>query len=188
MAAANTTPAYRKLTRLKRGLGTMSQLALGADHLLHVISTGYTETYRRFYLRDIQGILVVHTARRAIWTAVLCSAALFAILIILANGGGMMPIGIVFGVTVALLAWNLLRGGGCRLVIMTAVQQESVAAVTRLPKAKRVLAELRPLIEAAQADLMTAAAATSSPAAEEAVPPPVAINVPPALPPPLPGA
>lgn len=182
--AAASTPAYRKLTRMKRGLGTMSQLALGPDHLLHVQSTGYTESYRRFYLRDIQAILVVHTARRLIWTAVLCLLALIALLFVSGFDGGVVPTAIVCTITLALLLWNFLRGRGCRLVIITAVQQESVSAVTRLPKARRVLAELRPLIEAAQVDFAAPLAPLAAPAGAQ--PPPIAAAT--IVPPPLPSS
>lgn len=184
-----TTPtekvAYRKLTGMKRGLGTMSQLALGPDHLLHITSTGYTEAYRRFYLRDIQAMLIVHTARRAIYAAVLGSLALIVLTMVTTGGGGAVGIAIIATIFGGLLIWNHVRGPGCRVVVVTAVQQENVHALCRLPATRRVLAELRPLIEAAQAHLATApAAASGEPAAADAglsAPP-----IPPPLPPPLP--
>lgn len=178
--------AYRKLTGMKRGLGSMSQLALGSDHLLHITSTGYTEAYRRFYLRDIQAMLIVHTARRAIYAAVLASLGLIVLTMVTTGGGGAVGIGIVAAIFGGLLIWNHVRGEGCRVVVVTAVQQENVHALCRLPATRRVLAELQPLIEAAQADLVAVAAAPGGEVPADAglsTPP-----IPPPLPPSLPNA
>ncbi|MBX3736523.1 MAG: hypothetical protein KF715_07540 [Candidatus Didemnitutus sp.] len=181
------TPVYRKLTPLKRGFGTLSQLCLGPDHLLHLTSTGYSETYRRFYLRDIQAMLIVHTARRVIYASVFVVVGLLALMIVHAADGGAVGMGIVGGVVVALLAWNHVRGAGCRVVVITAVQQENVNALCRLPRTRKVLAEIQPLIEAAQADLAEAnaveAAAPGETGGASAASP---SSLPPPLPPPLP--
>lgn len=185
-AAPSPAPVYRKLTPMKRGLGALSQLCFAPDHLLHISSTGYSESYRRFFLRDIQAMLIVHTARRVIYASVFVIVGLLALMIVHSADGGAVGMGIVAGIVAALLLWNHLRGPGCRVVIITAVQQESIDALCRLPRARKVLAELRPLIEAAQADLAAApapvAAAASAPADAGLSTPPI----PPPLPPPLP--
>lgn len=177
-------PAYRKLTRLHRTLGAMSQLWLGPDHLLHVQSTGYTESYRRFYLRDIQCMLVVHTGRRT-YLAITLAVFVLILAAMMAQGGsglvGFVILGVVF---LPLFLWNHLLGPGCRVVVITAVQQENVASLSRLPKTRRVLGELQALIEAAQADLAAGpAAAPVAPAAETGTTPPIPPPLPPALPP-----
>jgi hypothetical protein len=109
---------------------------------------------------------------------------LLAAMIVHSADGGTIGLSIVGGIALLLLVWNHLRGAGCRVVVITAVQQENVEALCRLPRARKVLAELRPLIEAAQADLATAAAAEpvgATTAAGLSTPP-----IPPPLPPPLP--
>lgn len=171
------SPVYRKLTRLHRGLGTMTQLWVGGDHLLHVQSTGYSENYRRFYLRDIQSLLIVHTATRTYVAVAL--AVLLLITFLIARGvtdGSPAGYAIMTAVFIPFFLWNHLLGPGCRVVIVTAVQQENVRALSRLPKTHRVLAELGPRIAAAQADL-AAAPAPAAPATPGTVPP---------MPPPLP--
>ena len=55
-------PKYRKLPGRAAGFGEASRLYLSGDHLLLVTATGFSESYRRFYLRDIQSI----TARRTV--------------------------------------------------------------------------------------------------------------------------
>ena len=57
--APPVAPAYRRLTRSRAGVGSYSSLWLGADHVMQLSSTGYTESYRRFYFRDIQAIFLV---------------------------------------------------------------------------------------------------------------------------------
>lgn len=173
-------PAYRKLTRMHRGIGAMSQLWLGGDHLLQVMSTGYTESYRRFYLRDIQSLLIVHTARRTYLAVTLSVLVLIVALILNSAGGGLAGFAILAGVFFPFFLWNHLLGAGCRVVIITAVQQENVPSLSRLPKTRRILRELKPLIETAQADLVSASPAAADGAGAAAA------GTTPALPPPLP--
>lgn len=182
--APSPAPVYRKLTPMKRGLGTLSQLCFAPDHLLHISSTGYSESYRRFFLRDIQAMLIVHTARRVIYASVFAIVGLLALMIVHSADGGAVGMGIVGALTLALLVWNHLRGPGCRVVIVTAVQQESIDALCRLPRAHQMLAELRPLIEAAQADLAAASApvAAAAPADAGLSTPPIPPPLPPSLP------
>lgn len=210
--AAPKSP-YRKLTRMSRGVGLMTQLWLGPDHLLQVQSTGYTETYQRFYLRDIQALQVVHGDRRLYYGLTFAGIGLIASLIGLAAEGEWPVYAIIWGVLLPLLLWNQLLGPGCRVVVITAVQQERLPSLSRLPKTRRVLAELKPLIEAAQSDLTqlksssSVSAAVPAPLASDGAPPllepsaagaepplvsapaptsPLARTEPPALPPPLP--
>ncbi|HEY4249521.1 MAG TPA: hypothetical protein VGM64_22045 [Lacunisphaera sp.] len=185
MAATITSPliVYRKLTGLHRGFGMMSQLWLGGDHLLHLTSTGYTETYRRCYLREIQSLLIVHTARRT-YIAIILAVLMWIIgMIMLMKGSGWVGYAILAAAFAPFFVWNYLLGTGCRVVMITAVQQERVASLCRLPKTRRVITELKPLIEAAQVEL------TMPPLEEsvvEASAAPLPVKIPPLLPPPLP--
>ena len=55
---------YRRLTRGRTrpgfavAFGGRCSLWLGRDHLLRIDSSGYTESYRRFFLRDIQAVMM----------------------------------------------------------------------------------------------------------------------------------
>ena len=173
-------PVYRKLTRMRNGLGTRTQLWLGPDHLLHLNSTGYSESYRRFYLRDIQSLLIVHTSARTYTAVALAVILMIIFLIVRSAGGGVTGYAILGAIFLPFFLWNHLSGAGCRVVIVTAVQQENVRALSRLPKTRRVLGELKTLIEAAQADLSVSATATGAPSTPGTTPP-----MPPPLPPPL---
>src|SRR5258706_16109827 len=60
---------YRRLTRTRArsaaGIVTISRssLWLGKDHLLVIETNGYTESYKRFYFRDLQAIILWKTNR-----------------------------------------------------------------------------------------------------------------------------
>src|SRR5436305_13755595 len=47
-----------------------SSLWLGKDHLLCIDTNGYTETYKRFYFRDIQALVIRKTERHK-WMALI---------------------------------------------------------------------------------------------------------------------
>lgn len=156
MSAPTPPVKYRKLTRLKRMPGTFSRLWIGSDHLLHVTSTGYTETYRRYFLRDIQGIMLEKTAGR-VWVAV-AIGVLGLIAGSIAAAISATAVWVMLALTAAGLLWNHLLGPGCCGVIITAVQYDKVPSLARVPSARRIINELRPLILAAQAGLPPAAA------------------------------
>jgi hypothetical protein len=155
-----TNRPYRRLPghRLLSMAGKQT-LWLGDDHVLSVASTGYTEQYRRFFLRDITTIVVERTKRWMIWSIVLGSVAgVFALLALATNGIGggsdasaVVVLLVVFVVpSLFALVVNLLRGPTCSVRIQTHVQTSEVGAVGRLRAADKLLAELAPLILAAQ--------------------------------------
>ena len=131
----------------------MSRLWLGGDHLLHVTSTGYTESYRRCYLRDIQTMLIVHTARRTYLALTLTVFLIIIAVIMRAWDSGLAGYLILATVFIPFFLWNHLLGEGCRVVVITAVQQGKrvlLSAACQRPGGSSP--ELKPLIEAAQAD------------------------------------
>jgi hypothetical protein len=176
-SAAKTPVRYRKLTRMHRGVGQMTQLWLGDDHLLQVQSTGYSESYRRFYLRDIQSMLIVHTNSR-LYLALTLLVPMFIIALVMRSAdSGPLGYGVLVGIFLPFFIWNHLLGPGCRVVVITAVKQEKVPSLSRLSKTRRILEELKPQIETAQADL-AAAPVAETPGTTPPMPPPL----PPALP------
>jgi len=139
-----------------------SSLWLGKDHLLGVDSSGYTETYKRFYFRDIQAVTLMGTKRRAIWNWVLGLLTTIFLLFLLAslpytgstgsnsNLGEIVFfafLGFVFAVPFLI---NNLLGPSCICHLRTAVQIEELPSLCRVRKTRRVLEQIRPLIIAAQ--------------------------------------
>ena len=158
---------YIKLTRLRQRGGfaiissSRSNLWLGKDHLLCVETEGYTESYKRFYFRDLQAITIRRTKRARYWTIVLSILALpFAIASIALfarQQSGDVPAGIFWSVAAVLfvvpLVINLVRGPTCACQLRTAVQTEDVPSLSRVRRARKVLNRIRPLIAEAQGQL-----------------------------------
>ena len=204
---------YQRLTRARSRTGfavlfvSRSSLWLGKDHLLCVDSGGYTESYKRFYFRDIQAVSIQRTERHQWWNAILGFLAFGFFIIAVgvapktpltqwSDGGiaGVTVLGTVTGICVVLLLVNLLFGPACKCFLRTAVQTEELPSLSRVRRARKVLGRIRPLIIAAQGELVpeeissrlratarTPTAATTapdfsaptSPTSVEPVPPPV---------------
>jgi hypothetical protein len=160
------TQKYKRLTR-ERGPAefsifamTRSSLWLGDDHLLLVASTGYSETYKRFFFRDIQAFTVCKTKTRLVWNWILGILLALAALIIWAasyNSGDLTGaivaasiVLVVFGIPLLL---NNLFGPTCACQIRTAVQTEDLPSLSRVRKTQKVMALIRPMIIAAQGQL-----------------------------------
>jgi uncharacterized membrane protein len=137
--------------------GTRPSLWLGPDHLLALERTIGSERYRRFYLRDIEAIIIRRTARRAAF-----NYALFVLVVISAlpavqfgseSRGALVSSGVVVGLWLLLAFVNTLRGASCDTRIRTAVQIEPLPSLGRLPAVEKTLARIRPLIEQTQGTL-----------------------------------
>lgn len=136
-----------------RGWLRRNRLYLAADHLLLVRFDGFTEEYRRFHLRDIQGFVVRRTTRRA-WVNLILGG--LALLLLLPVPFPDTPFGaqVTFGVLAAIplvgVLINSSAGPTCRTSIRTAVQTLDVPALSRERDYDRVLARITPLVLAAQ--------------------------------------
>ncbi|MGO8839290.1 MAG: hypothetical protein ACLQAH_09550 [Limisphaerales bacterium] len=158
---------YQRLTRTRSrsafavAFVSRTSLWLGKDHLLCVDSSGYTETYKRFYFRDIQVITLVTTKRRTVWNGVLvvpiviCLAGLANSLFSLPReaGAAIVTWAIFSAVFIAPLLLNNLMGPTCTGYLRTAVQIEELPSLNRLRRARKVLERIRPFITAVQGGL-----------------------------------
>jgi hypothetical protein len=162
-------------------------LWLSHDHLLFIDSNGYTETYKRFYFRDIQAFTVALTRNRLVWNWIWGGLAAICLVVwgaVVLPGLPISVAGLITGASMALLFLvlllvNNLLGPTCTCQVRTAVQTEELPPLNRLPRARRVLARLRPLIGEAQSQLVLetplektpqAAPATETPAAPAVAP------------------
>jgi hypothetical protein len=166
---AKTYGPYTRVTRARRLPMGYAQLWRAEDYLMQVLSTGFTETYQRFYWRDVQGIFVVPTRRRRnVFLLLLIPALLFVLIAALAQSW--WPMMICCGLLLPIQVWNALKGTGADLYLVTRVQVKKLESLSRRRVVLRVLEELRPLINAAQADLSASAApATVQPPQEPPV-------------------
>ena len=200
-------PEKEEYTRLARARArsifavaftSRSSLWLAADHLLCVDSTGYAETYKRFYFRDIQAILLVTTDRKSNWNwalSILLSFSLLLLVVALLMGPNVAA-AIICGTFSLLFAVplviNNISGPTCLCQLQTAVQLEELCPLRRIRRARKVFARLRPLIVAAQGEMpveeivsrMQAAAVSSEGLTKAALHP--AVPAPPPENPPIP--
>ena len=191
---------YQRLTRAHArsmfsiAFASRSSLWLGDDHLLCVDSAGYSETYKRFYFRDIQAIVISETNRRTIWNAVLILPAVFALAGLMMNAfqprhniGATIAWSIVAVILLVPFVINNILGATCACQLRTAVQIEELPSLSRVRKARKVLETIRPFVTAAQGQLtaeevsarmrestqQTPEATAQSPAAETSGVPPI---------------
>ncbi|MGA9875475.1 MAG: hypothetical protein WBQ21_06680, partial [Solirubrobacteraceae bacterium] len=132
----------------------------GDDHLLFVENSGFTETYKRFYFRDIQAITIRRTTARRLWNWFLgggCVVCLifcdFKMLSAGHPGAGTIVL-LVFAALLGIpLLINNLLGSTCAGQLRTAVQVEELPSLCRLRQTRKVLDKIRPLIVATQGQL-----------------------------------
>lgn len=144
-----------------RGVGWSGYARLwrGPDHLLLVEANGFTENYKRFFFADIQALAVRRTAAGRIWNGIW--SGLFMIFALIAlqftNPNAIETEAVVLwtiaGIFLSSLAINFAFGPTCVCHVRTAVQTEKLSAVTRLRTAEKILAQIRPLLAAAQGSL-----------------------------------
>ncbi len=156
-----------------------SRIWRGEDHLLLVLGRGFYENYRRFFLNDIQAVIVRRTHTGKTWNAIWLTGLLFfgAIAALVSDPTGrVILLVLATPFAVGLLA-NLIMGPSCACHIRTAVQTERVPAISRLRTAREFLASVEPLIVARQGEL--AAPEVAAPLAEIQGQPPAPADVPP---------
>jgi hypothetical protein len=145
---------YRRLPGTGSGAFETVRLYQASDHLLQVSSSGYTETYRRFYFRDIQGFIVNESGKGRNWNGVWGILGSLCVIAAIQAGG---PAAIVWwgiaGIFLLLLIINMAGGPTCVCQIRTAVQTRPLPSLGRLRRAVKTIAQLRPHIEAAQGTL-----------------------------------
>src|SRR5258705_1653832 len=122
---------YRRLRGRGATLTHYVKLYLGADHLLQVFSTGFTETYKRFYFRDIQGITIRKTIAGKIVNAVLGTIVFaFAAWALSTSDTAALIVGSIAAFLACLLGINMAWGPTCTCYLRTAVQNEKLPSLS----------------------------------------------------------
>ncbi len=151
---------YQRLTwsRARTGFGvTVSRcsLWLGEDHVLSVDSNGYSESYKRFYFRDIQAIVLTQTRHWPYWGLFFGFAATVMLTIAVFSGEILLEwsFGALAVLFLAAFVYNFAAGPTCVCELQTAVQTEQMVSLNRIRRARRVIGRLSPLISAAQGEV-----------------------------------
>jgi len=130
---------------------------LGDDHILKVDSTLFSESYKRFFFRDIQSLTIKTNRRWIVWNGVL--AVLLAIFLLegfldaTTWSAWRITMTIMASTAAALLVINNLFGITCDVRIQTAVQTDTLPPLSRVKRANQALELIRPLIIRAQGQL-----------------------------------
>ena len=159
---------YTRLTRARRRItgGVISvgagyaSLWLGSDHVLCIDSTGFSEEYKRFYFRDIQAFTMRRTARRSVQGILIALPLMLFLMGVLGsydnpdNAVGFWLCAFFAAFLGVLLLYNFLAGPTVRCYLQTAVQTEELPPLNRWRRANKAISRLRPLIAAAQGELL----------------------------------
>ncbi len=136
---------------------TGQRLWLNGDHLLSISSHYITEHYKRFYFNDIQAITITRTVTGMLINVALGILAgtffLWAVFAYMTPGwslGAVSAIGVIAAFCTVFLALNIVLGPTCRCYLYTAVHCEELFCLGRVRRARRVIRNVQPLIEAAQ--------------------------------------
>lgn len=148
------TPRYQRLPGRGATWSGPSRLWQGEDHILLVLTRGYTEAYRRFFFDDLQAVVIRRTQIGKIWNAIWAlTATFFAFIALQLEGGAALTLWCLSAPFVVALLINLALGPTCACHFRTAVQTERVPALSRVRAARQFLARIEPLIQAAQGEL-----------------------------------
>lgn len=145
---------YRRLPG-RRGfsLGTVHRLYAGSDHLLLLTTTGFSETYKRFYYRDIEAVIVTKTGRGALQNLFLALPSCIFFVAWWAGRWESVGFFVTALVFLSLLLVNTLRGPTCNAYMQTAIQFVRLPSLARLRPARKAVALLSSRIGEAQGTL-----------------------------------
>ena len=176
---------YRKLPGRGATFTHYTHLYLGPDHLLQIASTGFTETYKRFYFGDIQAFTIRKTHIGKIINGVLGGVVgLFALPALFTPEIGTIILLSFAAFFAVILGANIAMGPTCVSHLQTAVQNEKVPSLSRLRRARRVLQILKSRTAAEQGGVTDEEIRARL--AGQFAPPPAAVE--PGLPPVIPAA
>jgi hypothetical protein len=143
---------YRRLPGRKRGLGTSASLWMGSDHILLVKSAWFREEYKRFYLRDIQAVVVAPCARFYVSMPMLLLAVVWMLpaISIAAWPDRVAGVWALGGLALAGTWLAISIASSCRCRLYTAVSKDDLPSLYRTWTARRFLRQVQPRIEQVQ--------------------------------------
>jgi hypothetical protein len=147
-----TASSYRRLPGRGRKSGFLHSIGGSCslwrtdDHLLLVESNGITESYRRFYFKDIQAVVIQKTNFSRNFNYITASILFISAILHFSNvmGNGFLDSALMFVLFISLisLVLNYSMGVTCTCRIITPVQDEDIPSLKRLRnavKAKKVI-------------------------------------------------
>ncbi len=153
--------AYRPLGGKARAFFSLAtawseRLYLGPDHLLYLRNEQFSESYKRFYFRDIRALVMTESSRRKtlnlVWVLLGLGCSLLGWMIGMATDvyvGAWLQAGfiVMFSLCVGV---NVALGPTCMCYVNTAVHTHELVSLKRVRTATKVFDVVTPLITAAQ--------------------------------------
>ena len=139
---------YRKLPGRRSGFLHGASLWIGPDHILAVKSLRFREEYKRFYLRDIQAIVVATRWRFHVSTRAAGIAALWLVVLIAAwSRVAWAPVALSVVAVCLVASWLYVSAAhSCSCRIYTSVSRDDLPSIYRTWTARKFLAEVEPRI------------------------------------------
>jgi hypothetical protein len=147
---------YRKLPGDFRGFFRRNTLWLGPDHLLLVDSTRFSETYKRFYLPDIQTIIIRKTPRFVLpyyWLLLAIGALILLVIGLNPFRGRFFWPAVVLLAAVAFYLYAASMFQSCTCHLITRVSRVELGSLFRLHTARQFVDLLAPRILEVQGQL-----------------------------------
>ena len=146
---------YVKLPGSYRGFFRQASLWEGADHILLVSGSRFSEEYRRFYYRDIQALLVEKRPRAGSpgWWIILSILLIIATISTGQNDPPYSWVGLAVLSLILLIRLDLTFRRSCRCSIQTAVSREVLPSLIRRRDAENAINRLHTRIIAEQGEL-----------------------------------
>jgi hypothetical protein len=143
---------YRRLPGRRRGVISGASLWMGSDHILLLKSAWFREEYKRFYLRDIQAIVVAPGPRFYFSMPMLVFAVIWLFSgLTIAAWPNSVAMGWIAGTVAMPAAWLAISiTAGCRCRLYTAVSRDDLPSLFRTWTARRFLRQVQPRIEQVQ--------------------------------------
>lgn len=146
---------YIRLPGKRRGFFRRCTLWLGGDHLLAVDFNGYMESYKRFYLADIQAIITRKTSHGKIVTVVLTVLLLASLLpLIMRTGEGLSLLTVLLGIAASgfflFLIIYAFKGPTCICHIKMPLATHELPSIQHLKQARKMMKILRPRVSESQ--------------------------------------
>ena len=155
---------FRKISRVPRLFGT-TRWYLSKDCLLAAKQVMYAVEYRRFYLRDLESIVVWPS--RTWWLRPVIPGVLFGIPgALLWYWQGFPIAAIAFGPGLVWVLWELVSGPTAKSRVRTTGTTVDLPLVNRSRRARKVLAKIDEAVRSARALDQLAGAAAASQAAQ----------------------
>jgi hypothetical protein len=122
----------------------------GPDHLLWVESVFFKEHYKRFYYSDIQSIVMRRTDAQVLWACIWgVLAFIFGLTAYLLPDTPIIS-GFFTMFFLVLLVGDIALGPACTVYLQTAAQVQKISSLKRVRTARKAMARIKGLVEAAQ--------------------------------------